>query len=162
MRGKHLVRRLMVVTVVAIFAASGAGAQTKPGTPATSATSASKGAFDRLSLGNQKVAAALYYAQSTGASANGTTAAGRPLTLQEIAAKRGRGEAWGQIFRELKAQGLVHEKSLGQVVARYQQTLDATPGLLASDTSGIRSNAYEAGSTGSAGGAVHGVVKGGK
>lgn len=149
----------MVVSVVASFAASSAGAQTQSKTPATSA---SKGAFDRLSLGNQKVAAALYYAQSTGVSANGTTAASRPLTLQEIAAKRGRGQAWGQIFRELKAQGLVHEKSLGQVVARYQQTLDATPGLLASDTRGIRSNAYEAGSNGSAGGAVHGVGKGGK
>ena len=108
------------------------------------------------------MAAALYYAQSTGDSTNGTTIAVRALTLEEIAAKRGRGQAWGQIFRELKAQGLVHEKSLGQVVARYQQTLDTTPGLLASDTSGGRSNANEVGSNGSAGGAVHRVGKGGK
>jgi hypothetical protein len=157
MVGQHLIRRLMVVCVVAIFAVSGAHAQTKPKTPATAA---SKGAFDKLSLGNQKVAAALYHAQSSGVGSSGTTPAGRPLTLEEISAKRGRGQAWGQIFRELKAQGLVHEKSLGQAVARYQKTLDASPGLLASDTS--RSNAPEVGSNDSAGGAVHGVGKGGK
>ena len=159
MRGKHLIRGLVGVSLVAIFTATGAQAQTKTKTPVTPT---SKGAFDRLSLGNQKVAAALYYAQSTGDSTNGTTIAVRALTLEEIAAKRGRGQEWGQIFRELKAQGLVHEKSLGQVVARYQQTLDTTPGLLASDTSGGRSNANEVGSNGSAGGAVHRVGKGGK
>jgi len=159
MRGKHLIGGLVGVSLVAISTATGAQAQTKPTTPVTPT---SKGAFGRLSLGNQKVAAALYYAQSTGDSRNGTTIAVRALTLEEIAAKRGRGQAWGQIFRELKAQGLVHEKSLGQVVARYQQTLETTPGLLASDTSGGRSNANEAGSNGSAGGAVHGVGKGGK
>ena len=159
MRVKHLIRGLVGVSLVAIFAATGAQAQPKPKTPVTPA---SRGAFDKLSLGNQKVAAALYYAQSTGDSRNGTTIAVRALTLEEIAAKRGRGQAWGEIFRELKAQGLVHEKSLGQVVARYQQTLDTTPGLLASDTSGGRSNANEVGSNGSAGGAVHGVGKGGK
>jgi hypothetical protein len=159
MRGKYPISLLLVMSVVAIFAAAGAHAQTKPKTPVTAA---SKGAFHGLSLGNQKVAAALYHAQSPGGSINGATPAGRPLTLEAIAAKRQSGQAWGQIFRELKAQGLVHEKSLGQVVARYQQKLDATPGLLASDTSGGRSNAYEVGSNGSAGSAVHGVGKGGK
>ena len=162
MRGKYLIRSLLVVSVAAVFAAGGAQAQTKPKTPATSAP---KGAFDKLSLGNQKVASALYQAQSTGvpdSGATGTAPATRLFTLEEIAAKRRAGQQWGQIFRDMKAQGLVHEKSLGQVVARYQQTLDATPGLLASDTSGSRPNAYEAGSNGSAGGAAHGVGKGGK
>jgi len=158
MKGKRLVGRLMAVSVVVIALASGAQAQTKPTAPPKPAA---KGAFDKLSLGNQKVAAALYYAQSP-RSTNGVTHASRRLTLEEISSKRGRGQTWGQIFRELKAQGLVQEKSLGQVVARYQQTLDATPGLLASDVSGGRSTAYEAGASGSEGGAVHGVGKGGK
>ena len=143
MRGKRLVRRLVVMSVVAIFAASGVQAQTKAKTPVTPA---STDAFDKLSLGNQKVASALYQAQSAPASTKRTTQAARPLTLEEIAAKRRSGQEWGQIFRELKAQGLVQEKSLGQVVARYQQTLDARPGLLASDSSGGRSNAHEAAS----------------
>ena len=158
MQGKRLVGRLMAVSVVVIALASGAHAQTKPTAPPKPAA---KGAFDKLSLGNQKVAAALYYAQSP-RSTNGVTHASRRLTLEEISSKRGLGQTWGQIFRELKAQGLVQEKSLGQVVARYQQTLDATPGLLASDVSGGRSSAYESGANGSEGGAVHGVGKGGK
>jgi hypothetical protein len=159
MRGKDLIHRLMVVSVVTIFAASGAQAQTKPKTPVTSASTR---AFDKLSLGNQKVAAALYEAQSSGVAAtstNGTTPAGRPLTLEEIAAKRRGGQAWGQIFREMKAQGLVHEKSLGQVVGKYQQSSDAR---VAGDSGGGKSNAFEVSSNGSAGGAAHGVGKGGK
>jgi hypothetical protein len=158
MRGKRHVRRLLTVSVVVLALVSGAQAQTKPTAPATPVA---RGAFDKLSLGNQKVAAALYYAQSP-RSASGATHASRRLTLEEIATKRGRGQTWGQIFRDMKAQGLVQERTLGQVVARYQQTLDTTPGLLASDARGGRSSAYEAGANGSAGGAVHGVAKGGK
>lgn len=127
MRGKRQVRHLLTVSVVVIALVSGAQAQTKPTAPATPVA---RGAFDKLSLGNQKVAAALYYAQSP-RSASGTTHASRRLTLEEIATKRGRGQTWGQIFRDMKAQGLVHERTLGQVVARYQQTQDMTPGLLA-------------------------------
>jgi hypothetical protein len=162
MRDKHLIHRLMVVTVVTIFAASGAQAQTKPKTPVTPTSTR---AFDKLSLGNQKVASALYQAQSSGVAAtstNGTTPAGRPLTLEEIAAKRRGGQAWGQIFREMKAQGLVHEKSLGQVVGKYQRSSDASLGTVAGDNGGVKSNAFEVSSNGSAGGAAHGVGKGGK
>src|SRR4029453_12471789 len=52
----------------------------------------------------------------------------RPLTLQQIAAKRLSGQSWGQIFREMKAQGLVQEKSLSQVVSRYGQLADSDQG----------------------------------
>lgn len=158
MRGMRLLRRLVAVGVVVMALVSGAQAQTKPTAPGTPGA---RGAFDKLSLGNQKVAAALYYAQSP-RGANGVIPASRRLTLEELASKRGRGQTWNAIFRELKGQGLVQEKTLGQVVARYQQTLDTTSGLLASDVSEVRSSAYEAGANGSAGGAVHGVGKGGK
>jgi len=159
MRVKHLIHTLAVMSAVTVLAATGAQAQTKAKAPVTTP---SRGAFDKLSLGNQKVAAALYYAQSADGAANRASPSRRPFTLEAIAAKRQSGQTWGQIFRELKAQGLVHDKSLGHVVARYQQTLDSTPGLLASDSSGGRSSVRDAGSDGSVGGAAHSVGKGGK
>jgi len=165
MRRKDLIQALAIVTALAIITVAGAAAQTKPRAPVASTPS---GAYDKLSLGNQKVASALYQAQSSGVAAkisSGSTQASRPLTLEEIASKRRAGQTWGQIFREMKAQGLVHEKSLGQVVARYQQTSDAVPGAVASNNSGSKPNALEVGSNGSngyAGGAAHGVGKGGK
>lgn len=149
MYGKRSIQRLAVVSALTIFAVVDAHAQTKPVAPSSSS------AYDKLSLGNQKVASALYQAQSA-------THSSRRLTLEQIAAKRRSGQEWGQIFREMKAQGLVHEKSLGQVVARYQQTSDAVPGLVASDNTGGKSNALGARSNGLAGGAAHGVGNGGK
>ena len=77
----------LVIGSVAPVLAVGAGAlaQTK------SVTSAP--AFDKLSLGNQKVAASLYHAQTTGTSSTGSPT--RPLTLQQIASKRLSGQSWG-------------------------------------------------------------------
>jgi hypothetical protein len=113
----------LVIGTVAPSLAVGAGAvaQTK------SVTSAP--AFDKLSLGNKKVAASLYQAQTAGTSPTGSPI--RPLSLQQIAAKRLSGQSWGQIFREMKAQGLVQEKSLSQVVSRYGQVADSEPGASA-------------------------------
>jgi uncharacterized membrane protein YdfJ with MMPL/SSD domain len=107
---------VVIIGVVAAVLTSGlaAEAQTKSKTSSTA-----PGAFDKLSLGNQKVAASLYDAQTPGVLATGSTH--KPLTLNQIAAKRQAGQEWGQIFREMKAQGLVHEKTLRQVVTRYGQ-----------------------------------------
>jgi hypothetical protein len=107
----------LVIGSVAPVLAVGAGAlaQTK------SVTSAP--AFDKLSLGNQKVAASLHQAQTAGTSSTGSPT--RPLTLQQIAVKRLSGQSWGQIFRDMKAQGLVQEKSLSQVVSRYVKLADS-------------------------------------
>lgn len=125
MRDRFPIPSLAVVSVFAIIATAGAQGQTKP------TASAPAAAYDRLSLGNQKVALALYQAQTP---MMGTTA--RPFSLEQIAAKRRGGQGWGQIFRELKAQGLVHEKTLGQVVARYLQTTDGAPSVVSIDTDG--------------------------
>ncbi len=113
----------LVIGTVAPGLAVGAGAiaQTK--------SVASAPAFDKLSLGNQKVAASLFQAQTAGTSPTGSPT--RPLTLQQIAAKRLSGQSWGQIFREMKAQGLVQEKSLSQVVSRYGQVADSEHGVTA-------------------------------
>lgn len=106
----------LVIGIVAfeLIVGAGAVAQTKSGTSAP--------AFDKLSLGNRKVAASLYQAQTAGTSPTGSAV--RPLTLQQLAVKRLSGQSWGQIFREMKAQGLVQEKSLSQVVSRYGQFAD--------------------------------------
>ena len=113
-------------------------------------------AFDKLSLGNQKVAASLYEAQNARTSPTGSPS--RPLTLQQIAAKRLSGQSWGEIFREMKAQGLVREKSLGQVVSKHLEPSEPGPGAVASGKSSV----LEVGSNGSVGGAAHGIGKGGK
>jgi len=142
MRHRLPIKSLAVVSVLTIFTTAGVEAQTKRVAPHPSS------AYDRLSLGNQKVASALYQAQTPMV---GTTA--RPLSLEQIAAKRRSGQEWGHIFRELKQHGLVHEKTLGKVVARYLRTTDAAPSVVSNDSGG--GNGYVSG-------AANGVGKGGK
>jgi hypothetical protein len=71
------------------------------------------GAFEKLSPGDQKIARALFEAQST---SGGTT----PLTLDQIAAKK-KHTGWGEIFKQMKAQGLVTDKNLGQAVSNFER-----------------------------------------
>jgi hypothetical protein len=83
------------------------------------AQTAGTDAFTRLSPGEQKIARALFEAQSTGAST--------PLTLDEIAAKKQGGQGWGEVFKQMKTRGLVTQKNLGQVVSSFErQHNDAT------------------------------------
>jgi len=53
------------------------------------------------------------------------------LRLDEIAAPKQSGEAWGEVFRLMKAQGLVADKNLGQAVSRFNEVhrreLDQSP-----------------------------------
>jgi len=69
------------------------------------------GAFDRLAPGEQRIARSLFDAQRR------DLQPGRRLTLDQIAAKKG-GEGWGVVFKDMKSQGLVNAKNLGQVVER--------------------------------------------
>jgi hypothetical protein len=78
----------------------------------------SGGAFSQLSPGQQKIVRALYEAQSRSTAAN----APKPLTLDEIASmKKKNHEGWGQVFKDMKRQGLVSQKSLGDVVSSYER-----------------------------------------
>ena len=95
------------IFVLFLVTATGTFAQTGSTSGSTSTTSA----FDSLSPGNQKIALALFNAQET----DSTT---EPLTLDQIAAKKQGGEGWGQVFHDMKAQGPVGEKNLGQIVSR--------------------------------------------
>jgi hypothetical protein len=67
------------------------------------------GAFERLAPGEQKIARSLFAAQRR------DVPPGSRLTLDQIAAKKS-GEGWGGVFKDMKSQGLVTAKNLGQVV----------------------------------------------
>ena len=127
--------------VLAMFLlADAAVAQTAIGGSTTTASTPppTAGAFDRLSPGNQKIARALFDAQQAAqtppavSGATGGTIAGsaspapKPLTLDNIAAMKQSGRGWGEIFKDMKQQGLVTEKNLGQVVSRSNHTSSAS------------------------------------
>ena len=101
MRNIVFCSRLVLVVAIALGVTATAWAQTT-GT----------GAFDKLSPGDQKIARALFEAQKT----NGGTA---PLTLDQIAARK-QHTGWGEIFKQMKAQGLVTDKNLGQAVSNFE------------------------------------------
>lgn len=115
-----------------VMVATAAGAQTTTSTAQQSTTTSSnEGAFDELSPGNQKIARALFEAQKTDTASSPT----KSLTLDDIAAMKQSGKGWGQVFQEMKAQGLVQEKNLGQVVSRANHAARATPPASSSSTS---------------------------
>jgi hypothetical protein len=87
-------------------------------TTISAATGTSMRTFDSLSPGNQKIANALFSAQDT----TGTTRT--PLTKDQIAGLRGT-EGWGRVFKQMKADGLIRAKNLGQVVSAHQHELNA-------------------------------------
>lgn len=70
------------------------------------------GAFAQLSPGNQMIAKALFEAQASSPTA---------LTLDQIAAMKQGHEGWGEVFKQMKAQGLLTEKNLGQVVSSFER-----------------------------------------
>jgi len=149
-----------VIGIVALGLATGSVAY------AQKPVSTTTGAFDKLSTGNQKVASALFQAQS------GSTST--PLTLDEIAAKKQSGKGWGEVFKSMQAQGLVQEKNLGQVVSKYNHStkgvVTTASGRVVSDQTSNATNAKESNGNGhafgasnnSVGGAAHGSSKGGK
>ena len=84
------------------------GTQTSTG---TGTQSTSTGAFDKLSPGGQKIAQSLFNSQNP---PTGTKA----LTLDQVAGMKSH-EGWGRVFKDMKADGLVQAKNLGQVVSGH-------------------------------------------
>jgi len=75
------------------------------------------GAFAQLSPGNQKIAQALFEAQPKSTAPN----APKTLSLDQIAAMKQGHEGWGEVFKQMKAQGLLTQKNLGQIVSSYER-----------------------------------------
>ncbi len=107
-------------------------AQTKslPPPTATVTMTSTAGAFDKLPPGEQKIARALFDAQKTPTTAGAAT----PLTLNQIAGLKQQHQGWGEVFKQMKAQGLVTDKNLGQVVSRFEQHSN---GASKGDTGGL-------------------------
>jgi hypothetical protein len=103
------VRVFLIVTVGVLLALSSMPSNAWAQTTGT-------GAFAQLSPGNQKIAQALFEAQTKSTDPN----APKPLTLDEIATKKQGHEGWGEVFKDMKAQGLVAQKNLGQVVKSFE------------------------------------------
>src|SRR6266545_934305 len=103
------------IVVAVSLVASVAAAQTAAAPAAAPPPPAPGGAFEKLSPGNQKIALAIFDSEQ-----RATTLAGpaKPLSLDEIAAMKQGGKGWGVIFKEMKANGLVQDKNLGQAVSR--------------------------------------------
>lgn len=94
------------------------------GADTNTSTANNEGAFTALSPGGQKITRALFDAQKTPPSDTSTGAAGESGTsgtsvrsLDDIAAAKASGQGWGQVFKEMKADGLIEEKNLGQVIS---------------------------------------------
>src|SRR5262249_17667464 len=88
--------------VLMLVAATGtaARAQSKPATQPEVVSTPPAGAYASLSQGNKRIATALFEAQNT--TANGAT----PMTLEQIAQEHRSGRKWGDVFRDMKTQGL--------------------------------------------------------
>jgi hypothetical protein len=120
-----------VAAILLLFGAATADAQVAPPPPVS-------GVYQKLSPGNQKVARALFEAQTVPMTMTTTTAGkpsapapvpsassanGRkPMTLDQIAAMKQNGTGWEYVFRQMRSQGLLTEKNMGQVMARYNQS----------------------------------------
>lgn len=103
--------------VLAMFLLADAEGQTAP------PTGSNAGAFDKLSPGNQKIADSIFESQPL------STAPGapKPLSRDDIAAMKLGGKGWGVIFKDMKQQGLVTDRNLGQAVSRYNHEHHSPP-----------------------------------
>lgn len=99
-----------------LFGATTATAQTPhPATPA--------GAYEAMSPGNQNVARALHDAQTVTPLPQTGGGAKKPLSLEQIAAMKKNSSGWGQVFKDMQKKGLLlKDKTLAQIVSRYNQT----------------------------------------
>ena len=103
-------RITLILTTCLMVLAVAAAATAQTG---TSTSSSNQGAFDKLSLGNQKIAQALCDAQKSGCT---------PSSLDTIAGMK-QHKGWGEIFKEMKANNQLPPdvKNLGQLVSgKYQ------------------------------------------
>lgn len=112
---------LLITGFLLAFATVEAAETTTKSTPAAtpSTPTTGVGAYAKLSPGNQKTADALYKAQTNAPS--GTMGSMPGYTREQIATMKQSGQRWDQIFHQMKAQGLVKDKSLAQVISRYNQ-----------------------------------------
>ena len=109
---------ILATTVVILLLTSPIWAQSTSGTTMSS-SGASASAFQSLSPGNQKIANALFTAQSQ------STSGRARLSRDQIATLKG-SEGSGRVFDQMKAEGFLQEKNLGQVVSHNEHPVHAS------------------------------------
>lgn len=110
------------------------------GTSPAMAQTPVEGSYERMDLGHQKIARALFEAQMPNTIPGGAprtkrgASAVNPLTLDQISALKENGRAWGFVFQTMRSRGLLQqEDNLGQVMAKYEQRRVST-GVVATVT----------------------------
>jgi hypothetical protein len=97
------------------------------GTSPAMAQTPVEGSYERMDLGHQKIARALFEAQMPNTIPGGAqrpkrrASAVNPLTLDQISALKENGRAWGFVFQTMRSRGLLQEDNLGQVMTKYEQ-----------------------------------------
>ncbi len=91
--------------------------------PAARAQTDEPGDFESLSVGNQKIAEALFDAQQLDPDSET-----QAWSLDRIADAKQQGGGWGQIFKQMKSDGLLQEKNLGRIVSRSVRNAHANRG----------------------------------
>jgi hypothetical protein len=104
-----------------LFGATTATAQAPhPVTPA--------GAYETLSPGSQNVARALHDAQTVIPLPKPGGGSKKPLSIEQIASMKRSSTGWAQVFKDMQRRGLLlKDKTLAQIVSRYNQTSRPVP-----------------------------------
>ena len=76
----------------------------------TGAGTTETGQYEQLSPGNQKIADSLFEAQQ---GEDGSAS----WSIEDIALVKRQGTGWGNVFKQMKEDGLVLEKNLGQIIS---------------------------------------------
>ena len=96
------------------------------GTVTSESGAEAESSYESLSTGNRKIATALYEAQGGAEGVEGVDGA---YTLDDIAAMKQDGTGWGELFKELQAEGQIPAdvKNLGHLVSgKYQAMGEVT------------------------------------
>ena len=109
------------------------------GTSPAMAQTPVEGSYERMDIGHQKIARALFEAQMPNTIPGGAqrpkrgASAVNPLSLDQISALKENGRAWGFVFQTMRSRGLLQEDNLGQVMSKYEQRR-VTTGVVANVT----------------------------
>jgi hypothetical protein len=102
------------------------------GTSPAMAQTPVEGAYERMDVGHQKIARALFEAQMPNTIPGGSPRIRRganpmtPLSLDQISGLKENGRAWGFVFQTMRTRGLLQEDNLGQVMAKYENRRTST------------------------------------
>ena len=88
--------------------------------------------FDQLSPGGRMIAKSLVWAQGESEFGAGPESREARWSLEKISTARADGLSWGEVFRRMKAEGLVNARTLGEIVNSYYRPVPASTPISAS------------------------------